>query len=448
MAPYGTTLQLSFTVEGRVQRQYLGLTLDLHEDLLSNKATYTTFDATGSRQEAIPNYAYKGIIRDANGRGPELGWVRATIVDDNTAYLYVLNYLEGDLLVVEPTQAALQHSPHHTDVRRLSKLGHTMVAYRHHADASEEHKSTSASFQKMRSLIQGQVVRNVNVHPVGKKLRTSRNLALMPAWLRNSLGVYKGAYGRMSGKGSQGTVTCPAIQQRMKMGIATDAGFYQGVAGSAQSNQVNDKKVMVMITNIMQISNVLFTDQINVFVQLAQVLLYSTPNSGQSWDSNGDSATDWNQKPSNFALLSGGSIQTHGCDASRAKASGYSGLLDKFKNWKSKNLVGEGKSYGLWHLLTACFPSPGVVGIAYLGATCASHSVGWSNFGPTLWATFAHEVGHNFGASHTMDSGGIMSYDRAKELKFTGNNPYTVCSHVKSKMQRNNGCYTDFGATW
>jgi hypothetical protein len=33
-------------------------------------------------------------------------------------------------------------------------------------------------------------------------------------------------------------------------------------------------------------------------------------------------------------------------------------------------------------------------------------------------------VGHNFGASHTMDSGGIMSYDSAKELKFTGENPY------------------------
>ena len=33
-------------------------------------------------------------------------------------------------------------------------------------------------------------------------------------------------------------------------------------------------------------------------------------------------------------------------------------------------------------------------------------------------------MGHNFGASHTMDSGGIMSYDNAKELKFTGENPY------------------------
>ena len=56
------------------------------------------------------------------------------------------------------------------------------------------------------------------------------------------------------------TVNCPAIQQRMKIGIACDAGFYEAIAGSSTSNAANDLKVVVLITNIMNVANVLYTE--------------------------------------------------------------------------------------------------------------------------------------------------------------------------------------------
>ena len=250
-APYGSQIKLSINVGGQVGTQYDDLTLDLHEDLLSPEASFHSYHETGSRTKSIPNYAYKGIIRDKSG-GPELGWVRATVVNEKEAYLYILNYLEEDLLVVEPIDAALKHSPKHPDVRRLNNLGHTMVAYRHHADASPEHKKNSNGFRKMRRLIQHHAARNI--HPLSiyykrpsKNFKPSikdqsRNLALMPSWLRNSAGTYRGVYGRMSGTGQAGTISCPAIQQMTKMGIACDCGFYQSVTSSSASNLANDKK--------------------------------------------------------------------------------------------------------------------------------------------------------------------------------------------------------------
>ena len=91
-----------------------------------------------------------------------------------------------------------------------------------------------------------------------------------------------------------------------------------------------------------------------------------------------------------------------------------SAYLGKITKWRQDYMASEsinGAKYGLWHALTNCFPPPGTVGQAYVGTTCSSsHNTGYSSWSGGLWATYAHEVGHNWGASHTMNTGGTLTF--------------------------------------
>ena len=114
-------------------------------------------------------------------------------------------------------------------------------------------------------------------------------------------------------------------------------------------------------------------------------------------------------------LCSGANRRTVGCDASRITGGDdNSAYLGKITKWRQDNMPSEsvnGAKYGLWHALTNCFPPPGTVGQAYVGTTCSgSHNTGYSSWSGGLWATYAHEVGHNWGASHTMNTGGTWNY--------------------------------------
>jgi hypothetical protein len=92
-APFGSKIQLSFSVVGG--DTYDNLALDLHYDLLGDTRTYRSVDKDVTRSNIIPNHAYKGSLRGENGG--ELGWIRATVVNQNEIFLYMFDYRKGAL---------------------------------------------------------------------------------------------------------------------------------------------------------------------------------------------------------------------------------------------------------------------------------------------------------------------------------------------------------------
>ena len=459
-APFGPRIHISFTAGGRVNREYFDLDLDLHDSLI-HPAAGLYVNGANEALSAAPNMAYKGLLRDSKEPSIEVGWVRAVVVDEETAFIYVFHYDTASLLVVEPLEVALRHSPTHADARRLSLSidPPKMISYRHTEDVRRPY-GINSSWKRMRVLLQRHAASRRRTVLTSTATSKSGNLRRelpgedlpMPEWLVKSQGRYRGKYGIMSGTSNGDSASCPVLQHTIKIGIAVDAGFYQAVSGSSTANEANNLIVAATVTNIVNLVNVLYTDQINVYVQLADLIFYSNPNTGRSWD-NGNAGSDWNQAPvGGDPWFDGNSKHTMGCPNSDTEK-----VLGAFRAWISSGHMAQestdGPKYALWHLLTNCFPAPGTIGLAYGGVTCFEQgwNTGLSSWSSILWSVFAHELGHNFGADHTMNSGGIMSYDVAPEFKFTGKNPYEICAHVMRKIVSNSqmggeACYRQSGS--
>jgi len=95
------------------------------------------------------------------------------------------------------------------------------------------------------------------------------------------------------------------------------------------------------------------------------------------------------------------------------------GQLDKLRVWEKPSIQAD------WQHLDDCFgegvnKDSGTIGLAYVGTVCGGNyatGINWKSKGLSgkTWKTFAHELGHNIGASHTFEegkgkTGGIMDY--------------------------------------
>ena len=81
--------------------------------------------------------------------------------------------------------------------------------------------------------------------------------------------------------------------------------------------------------------------------------------------------------------------------------------------------------------------------VYYVSSTCPAGEnecyapVGLTSWGGSgTWQTFAHEVGHTFGASHTFGLGGLMDYNDDTQFYDNGQ----VCSYVNSILARTQTC--------
>jgi hypothetical protein len=106
---------------------------------------------------------------------------------------------------------------------------------------------------------------------------------------------------------------------------------------------------------------------------------------------------------------------------------------------------------GATHILTGCGNGIGTVGLAYVGAICATRgfNTGVNQLHNSMsWTTFAHELGHNFGGDHSFEdgqgkTGGIMDYGDGKlNGHYQFNTKYrkgTMCEQMNKRVRNCNG---------
>lgn len=422
-APYGRRLSLHFEAFGRSH----DAELHLHDALFDAGAVtrYTLEDGEEvvERPQAV---SYRGRFLDG-------GWIRATVHDHDVIQAMWLDKIHGQVSMLVPAHQYERTIP--SVAQRASEKGGKMLAFHlqdmDHSEHDRELLSQWLGHHIMRPdpretvpEMPLSVVGGAEHGPSTRNASTAndaRALGTLTSIFMNALANSNSPYGLMTG--------CPSIMYRAPVAIAADAGFTKrltGLGSTTRNVRAAVQRVNADIQNQMNIVNFLYVDMGNVFLTLGETLVRTSPG--------GD---DWNQEPRDPEALTGASRRQNGCPLSRSSGddSDYQDLLDSFGAWRSR--LPPSRRYAVWHLLTNCFPAPGTVGLAYIGATCSTNNigVGWTGLqNEATFMTMAHELGHNMGAYHSMNTGGVMSYDPVteKEYSFEGNNPTEVCNHVTS----------------
>eukprot|EP00397_Hematodinium_sp_SG-2012_P015446 GEMP01015729.1.p1 GENE.GEMP01015729.1~~GEMP01015729.1.p1 ORF type:complete len:522 (+),score=59.31 GEMP01015729.1:613-2178(+) len=231
----------------------------------------------------------------------------------------------------------------------------------------------------------------------------------------------------------------PGKNKILTMGIFMDLGAYNRAGGDEGSarNKIN---------TFVDFTNDIFTEQLDIRVRVDELFLaypgHSIPGSRQSDTRWMDDVPNWRNlnKCANSGITRG------------------STRLNAFRSWVYKNF---GNKYALWHLLTVCRseakfhdntwgPTGGLA--ARVGGFCTSMGAAYTVYSRSEYftrVTFAHEVGHNMGASHTFErlrltkgtKKGLMDYgDSTYEgvVQFHPRHAQYMCPAIERSMNAQN----------
>ena len=395
------------------------------------------------------------------------GVVRGALMEDDEMYVLeasdVLNRLAG--------ASAAQR-------RRLGEAA--QVVYRHSETPRDEHWHW---LEEMR--LRGKQAR------VERRRRLGHVSDLPTQLLQSGLGetdpaVATGPFALMDG--------CPVTPMGANIGIISDKGF-TALYGSCEA-------VELEVESLMNLVNALYTDMTNL--QLAVVyLVCNGAGSGDNFEAEGPNdeplffgqrtCTRWDDNSGSGGLQSSKSKNEDGSEGELIQGvNDVDIVLSSFSKWVGMYApTSAGKRIASWQLLTDCFPTGGLTGLAYTNAACwvgstkyrmkkngkcksakdggpcaykyvgkrgkraspvvadgtcdeeswlpCQAAVGLSSAGTSLFRTLAHEIGHNFGSSHTFDAGGLMSY--RTDIPFFDN--HQICTNL---MQIIDGGQTQRGA--
>ena len=197
--------------------------------------------------------------------------------------------------------------------------------------------------------------------------------------------------------------------QRLSLSIVVDAGFYSLFGNVAD--------VQMGVLSVIAYSNVPLLKQLQSFVTVTSLAIYTTP------DTTG--LNPWNRGSYSTSVI------PHACpnyDINQQLADMY--------NYRANYHPEEG---GAHHLFTNCWPAPGMVGISYIGWICwPDYAISISSYNTPFWQTVVHEIGHTFGAQHTLGLGGIMDYYIDSRYPI-GTGPYQFHPDNQAQLQENLG---------
>ncbi|ORY80930.1 Metallo-peptidase family M12-domain-containing protein [Protomyces lactucae-debilis] len=171
------------------------------------------------------------------------------------------------------------------------------------------------------------------------------------------------------------TAGCPTEKLVALIGVAADCNF---VAGFSSTQAVRSN----IISAINQASQV-YESAFNITLGLASIVLTES-----SCPTSQSSSSPWNTA----------------CDSSTT----IEDRLNRFSQWRGQ----QSDSYSAWLLLSTC-NTASEIGVAWLGTLCNANTTTQSSSsvsstgvvtsaagGTSYWKTFAHELGHIFGANH------------------------------------------------